>query len=191
MSLARTVLDLSDPADPWEALSLLDDVVAMGARKTWIHQRAKVLCNGRAGITLIRRATASTGREEFRSWLERASAHVYRAAGLPDPVWNTPVRDVRGRIGVVDALWPEWRVVSEKEGLRFHTSPSQRRRDAERFNRLLDADYRARRFTWEDVIHRPLYVAETLHRALRAAGADLDPARIPRKIDLHERPFLI
>lgn len=188
-SLARTTIDLADPADVWETLSLLDDVVAMGASRRWIHARAKALANGRGGVTLIREATARDAAPEFRSWLERAAAYVYRVGGLPDPEWNVRVNDGRGTIGIVDALWPRWRVVSEKEGLRFHTAPSQRRRDAQRFNRLLDADFRARRFTWEDIVHKPLDVVETLHRALRAAGADLDPGRIPRAISVPVVPF--
>jgi hypothetical protein len=191
MSLARTSIDLSDPSDKWESLAILDDVLAMGARRTWIHQRAKALANGRGGVPLIRDATAPDAPEVFKSWLERAAAHVYRAGGLPDPEWNVSVRDDRGRIGIVDALWPTWGVVSEKEGLRFHTSPRQRRRDAERFNRLLEAGYRARRFTWEDVVQRPLHVVETMFRVLEAAGADLDRARIPRRIEIPATPFLL
>ncbi len=190
-SLARNVIDLADPGDLWETLALLDDVIAMGAKRAWIHRRARALANGRGGVPLLRDATARGAASEFRSWLERSAAHVYRAGGLPAPDWNVRVVDARGQIGTVDALWPQWRVVSEMEGLRFHTSPSQRRRDADRFNRLQEADYRPRRFTWEDIVHRPLHVVETLHRALRAAGADLDPARIPGQIVLPERPFLL
>ena len=183
-SMARTTLDLANPADPAETLAILDDVMAKGTSRGWVHARATDLSNGRGGVALIREATGKDAAPRFNSWLERTSAHVYRAGGLPDPEWNVWVRDARGRIGIVDALWPQWKVVSEKEGLRFHTTPSQRRRDAERFNRLLDADFRARRFTWEDITQDPLRVVETLYRALRAAGADLDPARIPRKIDV-------
>lgn len=190
-SLARTTIDLSDPDDPWESLSVLDEVIALGAGRRWIHQRAKALANGRAGVVLIREATSPEAPGVFQSWLERASGHVYRLGGLPDPEWNVAIRDHRGRIGIVDALWRQWRVVSETEGLRFHTSPAQRRRDAHRFNRLLDADYRARRFTWEDVVHRPVQMLETLYRALRAAGADLDPACIPRAVEVPKKPFLL
>jgi hypothetical protein len=100
------------------------------------------------------------------------------------------VYDRDGLIGEVDSLWRVWSVVSEKEGLRYHTSRTQRRKDAKRFNRLLDAGYGARRFTWEDVVREPVDMAVTLMRALRSAGADLDPARIPRHIELPDRPFL-
>lgn len=189
-ALARTAVDLSDADKPWESLAILDDTIALGAKRTWIHHTAAQLVNGRGGIALLRDATAKDAAGEFRSWLERAAAHVYRMGHLPDPEWNARVYDGRRLIGIVDALWPEWRVISEKEGLRFHTTPSQRRKDAQRFNNLQDADFRPRRFTWEDVVHQPVTVVETLYRALRSAGADLDPVRIPRHIEVPQRPFM-
>jgi hypothetical protein len=188
-TLARTVCDLADPCDPWGSLSILDDAVAIGARPGWIHQRATVLASGRSGVTLIRAATAPGASNVFRSWLERASSTVYRAASLPDPDWNVRVHDDAGLIGLVDALWRVWNVISEKEGLRFHTTPAQRRSDAKRFNRLRDAGYDPRRFTWEDVVHTPVDVAATVLRALNAAGADLDPACLPRHIAIPTHPF--
>lgn len=183
-TLARTVCDLADGQDPWETLALVDDAVARGAKQRWLHQRSSALANGRTGVVLVRAATAPHAAPEFRSWLERTAAHVYRVAGLPDPEWNVAVRDHHGLVGIVDALWPAWRVIAEKEGLRFHTTPEQRRDDAKRFNRLADSQYSVRRFSWEDVVHAPVEVAAAVMRALRAAGADLDPARLPRRIDL-------
>ena len=188
-SLARTAIDLADPDDPWETLAILDDVIAMGAKRNWVYVRSKKLANGRSGVTLLRDATHPEAPGNFHSWLERTSFHVFRAGGLPPAEWNVPVYDDRGRIGIVDALWREWRVVSETEGLRFHTTPGQRRRDASRFNRLLDARYQARRFTWEDIVKQPLDVVAALHRALRAGGADIESARIPRVIEIPSLPF--
>lgn len=89
----------------------------------------------------------------------------------------------------MEALWRPERVTSEKEGLRFHTTPAQRSSDAERFNRLLDAHYAARRFTWLDVVERPVHVVTTVARALQAADADVDLAAIPREIALPDAPF--
>lgn len=189
MSLDRTVCDLADPSDVWESLSLLDDAVAQGTKPRRIHRRAKALAHGRAGVSIIRDATEPGGAAVFRSWLERVAAHVYRQAGLPEPEWNVEVRDGSGLIGIVDALWLPWQVISEKEGMRFHTTPRQRRADARRFNRLGDAGYTIRRFSWEDVVRTPVEVAATVCRALQAAGADVDPARIPRRIEIPGGPF--
>ena len=79
--------------------------------------------------------------------------------------------------------------MTEKEGLRFHPTPRRRREDARRFNRLREAGYDPRRFSWDDVVQRPVEVAATVLRALQAAGADVDPARLPNRIDLPKRPF--
>ena len=189
-SLARTVCDLAESCNLWETLTRLDDAVARGAKPSWVHQRASALAHGRAGVAAVAAATAPGASAEFRSWLERAAAHVYREAHIPDPEWNVPVYDGSGLIGIADALWPSWRVISEKEGLRFHTKPRQRRVDARRFNRFADARYAARRFSWQDVVETPTAVAATLLRALRAAGADVDLLRIPSEIVLPGRPFL-
>lgn len=187
---ARTVCDIADVAKPWATLTLVDDAIAGGASRAWLHSRATALACGRGGVCLVRDVTAKGSVEIFRSWLERTAASVYRQAHLPDPEWNVKVHDEQGCIGIVDALWPQWRVISEKEGLRFHTTPRQRKRDAERFNRLLDAGYAARRFTWFDVVERPIYVATTLARPLIAAGAPVDLTRIPRAIVLPDPPFV-
>ena len=188
-TLARTVCDLADPCEPWQTLTRVDDAVALGAAPAWLNARATALAHGRPGCMLVRHATAKGAAAVFRSWLERTAAHVYRAGRLPEPEWNVPVSDDQGVIGIADALWRPWQVISEKEGLRFHTAPAKRRQDAERFNRFLDAGCAARRFTWLDVVQRPLYVVETLARPLAAAGAPVDLARIPRQIDLPDDPF--
>ena len=189
-SLARTVVDKATIKELWESLSLLDDAVARGARPAWINQRAAALTSGRDGAALIRRATEPGASNEFRSWLERASAHVFRVAHLPDPVWNIPVHDEGGLIGVADALWLLWRVIAEMEGMTFHSAPDDRRRDARRFNRFADAGYAVRRFSWHDVVEAPVDVAVTAAKALRSAGVSVDLGLIPRAISIPEVPFL-
>jgi hypothetical protein len=96
------------------------------------------------------------------------------------------VHDDGGRIGICDAVWliGTVLVVVELEGLRFHTTPSQRRRDAERFNRLLEAGCTVRRFTWHDVVTDPGAVARSVARALVAAGAAIDLDGLPTDIRL-------
>lgn len=189
-SLARTTCDLACGDDPWETLALVDDAVAAGARPRWIHARALELRAGRDGVALVERATRPGASDEFRSWLERAGAHIFELGGLPPPVWNVEVRDARGRIGIVDALWLPERVVCELKGLRFHSSPEQQRRDDHRVNRLLNGGYGVRSFSWRDVVEDAPGVVATLLRALRAAGARVDLARIPRVIEVPARPFL-
>jgi hypothetical protein len=188
-TVARTVCDLATEADPIATLTLLDDAVAAGAAPRWVHQRACALADGRDGVALIRAATEPGASAELRSWLERTARYVFRTAGLPEAEWNAPVHDRRGLIGVVDALWRigETVVVSETEGLRFHTTPRARARDARRFNRLGEAGCIVRRHSWHDVVQRPVEVATTVARALIAAGAAVDLSRIPSHIEVPTR----
>jgi hypothetical protein len=188
-SLARTTCDLANPGDPWETLAILDDAVALGAARRWLYARAVQLSRGRGGVELVAKATSPTGAAEFRSWLERTSSHVFRVGGLPDPEWNVAVRDDDGLIGIVDALWRYYWVIAELQGLRFHTTPRQLERDNHKRNRLGDAEHQLRIASWSDIVHTPVAVVATLMRALRAAGADLDPARIPRDIAVPAHPF--
>ena len=188
-SLARLGCDLADPHDPWGTLALLDDMVALGAALAWVHDRATNLAQGRGGAHLMARASRPNGAPEFRSWLERAAAHVFAAGGLPPADWNVRITGEDGFIGIVDALWRPYLVVCELQGLRFHTTPQQLQRDYRKRNQLGDASYQVRIATWEDVVHRPVEVVVTLMRALRAGGADVDLAGIPSRIELPDRPF--
>ena len=183
-SVARTLCDLASNDDPGGTLARVDAAVAAGASPRWIHDRALTMTGGRDGVTLVRDATAPGAAPAFRSWLERSTATLIAEAGLPAPVWNVPVVDGDGTIGLVDALWRPWRVVVEVEGLRFHTSPAARRRDASRFNRLLAVGLVVRRFTWQDVTERARPTAVTIAEALRRAGAPVDPAAIPEVVVL-------
>lgn len=88
-----------------------------------------------SGVLDIILATAPGAEATFRSWLERQASRAFRRLGVPQPAWNVPLDDAKGRIGIVDCLW-DCDLVVEFEGLRFHTTPAQRRRDASRFNRL-------------------------------------------------------
>ena len=170
-SLARTLCDLAAGGGPGRTLQLLDQAVALGARPRWIHQRAEDLAPGRGGLDALRAATAPGAAPVFRSWLERTLDGLLAEAGLPAPTWNVAVGDAEGQIGIVDALWASEGVVVEAEGLRFHTSGEARRRDAERFNRLVAAGYTVRRFTWHDIVEEPGRVTASIGEALRTRAA--------------------
>ena len=122
--------------------------------------------------------------------MERAAAHVFDVAGLPEAEWNVEVRDAAGRIGIVDAVWRFYGVVVELKGLRFHASPGQVQRDDRRLNRLFDAQYTVRQIQWADLATNPVGVAKTVARALQIAGAAVDPATLPSAINVPARPFL-
>lgn len=181
-SVARTLCDDADATKPVATLTRVDDAIAAGAKRAWIHRRAAALAPGRSGVTLVRDATSPKAAAEFRSRLERVTSVLFSLAGIPQPAWNVPTRDRHGLIGRVDCRWDK--VVAELEGLRFHTTPSQRRRDAERFNRLLHAGLIVRRFTWRDVVDRPGYVVQTIADALVSNGIPVELRPLPDDLEI-------
>lgn len=167
---ARSLLDLRSDMAWADRLALADDVLcARLSSRQWLHRRAVALRPGRPHIQPIVDITAEGAEQLFHSWLERQGARLVADAGLPAPRWQVAVDDDRGRIGVVDACWvrdvSRRDVVWELEGLRFHTGPAQRRRDADRFNRLT-LQHVVVRHTWEDVVRDPQRVVADLERAL-------------------------
>jgi hypothetical protein len=85
--------------------------------------------------------------------------------GIPRPLVNERFGPWRP-----DFLWPEARVVVETDGLRFHRTAAQRRRDAEKDAYLRAHGHAVIRLTWADVVERPQPVAAGVLAAL--AGRD-------------------
>lgn len=150
-----------------ELVAAIDDAIcARLVGRAWLYRRARALCAGRRGVGHLVRWTAPGSEGEFRSWLGRRAAAVFRAHEVPPPTWNSAVHDERGLIGVVDAVFTAERLVVELEGLRFHTTPEQRRNDAASFNRLGVAGWLPLGYTWLDVVRQPGAVAGELRQAL-------------------------
>ena len=167
---ARTTIDMARTLDHAARLALLDEVIFGGhAARQWVYRRATALHNGRTGVLDIVRATAPGAEAEFRSWLERQASFAFTTWGVPAPAWNVAVNDSKGRIGIVDCLWAGGLIV-ELEGLRFHTTPKQRRGDAARFNRLVRRGP-VLRYTWQDVVERPAEMCAEILDVLPPIGA--------------------
>jgi very-short-patch-repair endonuclease len=103
------------------------------------------------------------------SELERLFVRLVRRAGLSDPQTQRYVDSRR-----VDFTWPELGLVVETDGLRYHRTPLQQRRDVER-----DQAHRAQglvpvRFTHWQVHHAPRIVLDGLAAGARLAEAARD-----------------
>ncbi|MDP8977438.1 MAG: type IV toxin-antitoxin system AbiEi family antitoxin domain-containing protein [Actinomycetota bacterium] len=172
---ARTLVDLAAVLGREDLTALTDDAVCAGvAPRPWLYRRARALRPGRAGVQRLLTLTAPGAEGTFRSWLERRAGALIAAHGLPQPRWNVPVHDGDGLIGIVDALYGD-RLVLEFEGLRFHTTPRQRRADADRFNRLQLVPLLVQRFTWLDVVEQPTRVVARIRHSLQASQGTLSP----------------
>jgi very-short-patch-repair endonuclease len=124
---------------------------------------------GRRGVGILR---AMLDDEAFRltdSELERSFLRLVREAGLPVPRTGTWLNGFK-----VDFHWPELGLVVETDGLRYHRTPSQQRRDRERDQAHAVAGLTTLRFTYAQVHSDPELVLRTLRhivRRLEAAGA--------------------
>ena len=169
LALPRLLVDLCVQLADTDFVAVLDDLLA-GAEphvRAEVHARALALRNGRPGVDRLVALTAPDAAEIFWSWLERRSAGLSDAAGLPPAAWNCEVRDAAGRlIGIGDAVWEDLGVVVELDGLRFHSTPTQRRRDAAKDRQLTVEGWKVLRFTWLDIVETPDDVVAQVRAAL-------------------------
>jgi very-short-patch-repair endonuclease len=68
----------------------------------------------------------------------------------------------------VDFRFPGTPIFVEVLGYRYHRTPDQLRRDAERTNALVAAGYRPYQFSYEQVVESPTEVIEQTRCALAA-----------------------
>jgi hypothetical protein len=98
------------------------------------------------------------------SKLEKRFLERLREAGLPLPETNRPAGGRR-----VDCRWPEHQLTVELDGYRFHNSRYTWEQDRAREREARARGDEFRRYTWEDVEHPRLMLAD-LARLLRRAG---------------------
>jgi very-short-patch-repair endonuclease len=108
------------------------------------------------------------GERPTGSDVETIGLQVYRRAGMhPRRQWE--VRDERDELlGFGDFGWPPKAFITEFDGLEAH-GPEQRQYDYNRQARIEDVGYIFRRFTREDVLHRPKYLVDTTRRGIAIA----------------------
>ncbi len=174
-SAARTLIDLAR-SESAERLTIAYDSGLRDGRfnESLVHRRIVALREkGRFGIPKLLRVI--DGCEIVRgghSWLEREFLRLVAAAGLPRP--DTQV--VLGRAGDrkvrVDFRFPGTPVVVEVLGYRFHRSPSELRRDAQRMNRLVLDGFRPMQFTYEQVVDEPAVMITGVADALSVSNDD-------------------
>jgi very-short-patch-repair endonuclease len=93
--------------------------------------------------------------------LERRFLAIARAADLPLPKTGMVVNGFR-----VDFFWPEFALVVETDGLRYHRTAAQQGRDRYRDQVHTAAGLTTLRFTHAQVRYEVEYVAETLRRTV-------------------------
>ena len=163
-TLARTYLDIADLLTH----ARLIDALEAGERQNKLDVGALhaviARSQGRHGIEPLRSAIAELTDEAplLQSERERALRALIRDHDLPEPQFNVYVEGE-----LVDAVWPEHRLVVEVDGFGFHRSKRSFAADRERDRKLVRAGWRIVRFTGDDVALRAGQVAAELSELLR------------------------
>jgi hypothetical protein len=161
-SVARTLLDVAETDPPrlpraWdtaERLRLLDlravEATCEGAR-------------GRRGLKHLVPLLEDRTRviPDVRRELEARFFDLCRAFDLPLPSCNVLVEGY-----LVDAFWPNQRLIVELDSWEFHSDRGAFERDRERDAVLQAAGYRVVRITWRRLNEQPAAVAALIRRLL-------------------------
>lgn len=148
---ARSLYDVAGRSTPRQLDRLLDEAARIGLidwRQLYrvIDERKRVA--GRRKLTdAISRLGASMGRA--RSEFERLAVRVCIEQGLPEPVLNGVVAGVE-----VDLHQPWSRGIVELDGFRFHSSPADVTRNAERRAAVRGAGHPLLTVSWFQVSQR-------------------------------------
>ena len=163
-TLARTLLDICEDASRREVERALD----AAEQQRLLDMRAidDVLdrANGRRGAKLLRAVLAEhrVGSTLTRNRLEEAFLAICRAAELPPDAVNVWIAFPDGGGAEVDFLYRDQRLVVEVDGRSVHATKRAFQSDRRRDQRLMLLGWRVARFTWQQVMYEPAYVAATL-----------------------------
>lgn len=156
----RTVLDCARSLPFGEALAVADS-----ALRSRIVDRAELVTAGRqlrrAGRTrVLRVAELADARSE--SVLESMLRAVLIEAGLDMFVPQVLIEDHDGFSARVDLADPVRHLVIEADSFEFHGTRKALARDCRRYVSLVIRGWTVLRFSWEDVIHDPEWVVESV-----------------------------
>jgi hypothetical protein len=170
---ARTLIDLARTATPEQLVIALDSGLRDGRfNEDLLHRRICALAGkGRYGIPKLLDAihTFEHGRGGH-SWLERRFLELIEDAGLPRPLTQQVLTRASDRLVRVDFRFAGTNIVVEVLGYRYHRTPEQIERDAERMNALVADGYRPYQFTYSTVVDDPRSMLDDLDIALRRAA---------------------
>jgi very-short-patch-repair endonuclease len=142
----------------------LDDLICLvdsALRQRW----APVLKPRSGKRKLLRALTMADGRSE--SAFETRLRLLFVRAGIPPEILQFRVYTEAGReIARLDMAWPSVKLAVEADGRETHDALPALYRDRVRANDLELEGWMILRFTWFDLVSRPEWVLNQVHRAL-------------------------
>lgn len=160
----RTLLDLASRF----SLPQLEAAINSADKLDLIHppqlRRELARRRGQPGVGVLRKLLDRQTFALTDSELERRFLRLVRRAGLPRPRTGARLNGFK-----VDFFWPEFGLVVETDGLRYHRTAAQQARDRRRDQAHTAAGLTTLRFTHAQVFYEPRDVEMTL-AAVAASG---------------------
>jgi hypothetical protein len=173
---ARAIVDLAAVVGP-KRLDHLVDLVS--DRLTSVARvsacTADVARPGKPGITALGTVLDARGPGHVppQSELESRLFTALAAGGLPAPVRQFALPGRGALDGLVDAAYPDVRVVIEADGRRWHTRIRDLRRDHRRDAEAARVGWQTLRFLYEELTEHPAEVVATIVDVRRVRSAQL------------------
>lgn len=170
-SVARTLVDLAGVVQPHQLLAALNEaerlsVFDLRAIERTVGRTRTRRGRGHAALREALERLAESGAQVTRQELEERFRTLVADGGLPPASLNAAVEGFE-----VDAVWGRQRLAVELDGWETHRTRDAFQRDRAKANALTQAGWRVLRFTYADVVWRPVRVAEQI-----AAVLGEDPA---------------
>ncbi len=175
-TVPRTIVDLAAIWRLGRMALVIDDAVA--AHRTSIEAIGgclhSVARRGKPGVKLLTILLDERGPGAVppASVLEAAFFRLVEGAGMQPPVRQHPLPRTDGATGLVDAAWPQWKLIVEIDGRRWHQRLADMRRDRDRDVQAAAAGWLVVRFLHEHVVGAPEETLRELRDVIRAR-ADL------------------
>ncbi|MGZ4509860.1 MAG: hypothetical protein ACXVX4_00580 [Mycobacterium sp.] len=166
---AWTAIEVARSLRRPRALATLDAALRSGRCSPDELTRMLRLQSGRRGVVNVRELLPLAS-PLGESPMESEARLVMIDGGLPPPVLQYEVVDLRGDLWRLDFAWPEFRVAAEYDGVDWHSGQDAFIRDRRRYSALQELGWAVVAILAEDVRRRPWDL-------IRRIQAQMQPSR--------------
>jgi hypothetical protein len=181
-SVRQTLVDLCAVVDLDVVERAAESALRLGlVEELRLRDFADLWAFARHGAPSLRQVLARrpVGATPTGSDLETLCLQVWRRGGVRPPERQWSITDPDGElVAIADFGFPPARFVVETDGLETHKTREHQQYDLNRQNRMGDAGYDFRRFTYADVTRRPGYVCRETLRGLLSAPIVPNPLQV-------------